>query len=77
MSSDRYPMPWRSTNARGLSAATRTVPSVGSRYPSRSEISVLLPAPFGPASPKTSLSPIESEKSSTARTERPEMDRYV
>jgi hypothetical protein len=38
---------------------------------------VLFPAPFGPARPNTSLSPIESEKSSTARTLRPNHDRYV
>lgn len=40
-------------------------------------MSVLLPAPFGPASPKTSLSPMVREKSSTARTVRPKIDRYV
>ena len=40
-------------------------------------MSVLLPAPFGPASPKTSLSWMLSEKLSTARTVRPNNERYV
>ena len=38
---------------------------------------VLLPAPFGPASPKTSLSPIVRVKPSSARMLRPKTERYV
>ena len=40
-----------------------TVPALGPRKPSSSEISVLLPAPFGPARPNTSPARISSEKS--------------
>jgi hypothetical protein len=36
---------------------------------------VLFPAPFGPASPNTSLSRMVSEKSSSARMLRPKIDR--
>jgi len=70
-------MPCFSTKARGFIPAMRTLPSVGSRYPSRSEINVLFPAPLGPASPNTSLSPMVSEKLSTARIVRPSSERYV
>ena len=40
-------------------------------------MSVLFPAPFGPARPKTSLSPMLSVRSSTARMVLPKIERYV
>src|SRR5215208_7720381 len=40
-------------------------------------MSVLFPAPFGPAIPITSPARTSSEKSSTARTGRPSRERYV
>ena len=54
----------------------RTVPSLGPRKPSRSAISVVFPAPFGPASPNTSPARSSSVRSSSARTSRPVKLRY-
>ena len=70
-------MPCRSTNRRGVIPAMVTAPDVGRRKPSTNPMSVLFPAPFGPANPSTSPPRIVSETSMTAGTFFPARLRYV
>src|ERR1019366_3268444 len=77
MSSGTYAMPNFSTYARGAMPSIESVPLVGRRKPSSSEMIVLFPAPFGPAMPSTSPGATSSVTSSTARTSRPNNERKV
>src|ERR1035437_2997791 len=77
ISSGTYATRNSSTKARGSMPSIESVPLVGRRNPSSSEMIVLFPAPFGPAMPSTSPGATSSVTSSTARTSRPSSERYV